>query len=158
MKPLFKTSQAILFLLLLPAFATLSCKKNTDDPKRCEFVHLDEAANFVKQPIKDDRLMSLDGITDPLTYISWRNAEAKTISFITPLTGTDKKLYYLGTVPANEAPPRALSFVKGHLIRWDKLPEQRTVPIAKALLQTKNIKIDPSTTYIIDATGKPDGC
>ncbi len=156
MKLPLKTNQAILLFLLMIGVG--GCKKDNDDPKRCDVIHLNEAADFMKQPIQDDRMISLDGITDPLTYISWRNAETKTISFITPLTGTNKKLYYLGTVPAKEMPPRALSYVKGHLIRWDKLSEQRTVPIAKALLQEKKIKIDPSSTYIIDATGRPGGC
>ncbi|MCP4604919.1 MAG: hypothetical protein GY847_31090 [Proteobacteria bacterium] len=152
------------FTILLSVVVWTSCKKGSHDeasskkdPARCDIIDLGEAADLVENSsIKDDKMVFVHGIAHPHSLV-WRDQRTGNVYYITRVMGTEQKLFFLKRVPDGEK-PRVLSEFRGHLLRWNKLPLERSAPIAAALASQYNIHIKSESTYVIDGNGKPEGC
>jgi hypothetical protein len=153
------------FLLLaiwLPS--TLSCSTESASPPssnkapgRCSFTDIGESADFIVQSqIVDDRLVIAYGLANPHALV-WRDQTTGKSFYITKVMGTGQKLFYHKEIQPSEQQGIASEF-KGHLLRWDKLPKERSLPITNALSRQYQISVNPESTYIILAGEKPVGC
>jgi hypothetical protein len=149
--------------LTAAAVLPLSCRSSSPeatqskDQARCKPVDLGEATDLVQQgQLSDDRMAVVQGIADPRILV-WRDSKTGNIFYITRIMGTEQKLFYLRQIGVDEKPGIESEFL-GHLLRWDKLPLERSLPIANALATQYRINIKPESTYVIDADGKPSGC
>ncbi len=151
--------------ILLLLITSASCGKipgnessaQKKDPAHCQVIDLGEAADLIKKPaIDDDRMVLIQGLAHPHALV-WRDQHTGQTNYITRIMGTEQKLFFMTKVAADETPGVRSEF-KGHLIKWDKIPEKRSHPIAGALASQYNINIKPKSTYLIDADSKPSHC
>ncbi|MDJ0762319.1 MAG: hypothetical protein QNJ97_04965 [Myxococcota bacterium] len=153
-----------IFISTLFGLAWIGCNpsqsKNASeasDPMRCQLQNLGEAPDLIlKGAIDDDRMATIQGITDPRSLV-WRDKQDGETYYITRVMGSEQRLFYYRRIASNES-PGIKTELTGHLIRWDKLPPSRFDAVAKALATKYDIHIDPIKTYLIDAEGKPTGC
>ncbi len=156
-KTVFTPLLAMTLLGACQSSSTEGSKKRPKDPTRCKVTTLGEAADIAKQAdIADDKMVHINGITDPRALV-WRDQTTGQTNYITRIMGTEQRLFYLKRIATDEK-PGILSEVNGHLVRWDRLPKERTAPIAAALAAQYKIEIEPKSTYVIDADRKPEGC
>jgi hypothetical protein len=145
-------------IFLLPACGDEKAPKPAaKDPKRCDLKDLGEAANLIESgKIPDDQLARVSGIGDPRSLV-WQDKVTSKTFVLTRVMGTQRRLLFLEELPPGQAPTVKAVF-EGHLLRWDKLPPQRAVPIGRALKKEYEIDIDATKTYLIIAGAKPEGC
>ncbi len=153
----------VLTSVFIPILSITACKNTASndspekrDPKRCDFVDIGEAADFIKTKIVDDRLVVAHGLANPQALI-WKDDSSGRTFYLARVLGTEKKLYYLKPVADDETPGVASEF-KGHLLKWSHLDARRNALLTNALATQYNVKIDADKTYIILSGDKPDGC
>ncbi len=132
-------------------------RTSNTDPARCQTMDLGDAPTLVESgTIKNDQMVFVQGIADPRALV-WLDRSSQTTYYITKILGTQQRLFYLRQLKPDEKPTIKSEF-RGHLLRWDLLPEAQSASFANALAEQYNIHISPATTYLINATGKPKGC
>lgn len=153
---------APMLFLLLSGCGKNESKVVTDphntDPNRCMVTDIGEASDFnLSAETMDDRMVVAQGIANPQALV-WRDQALNKTFYLTRIMATERKLYYMRTVPDDEEKPGIATEFKGHLIRWSRLDPKRSIPIAQALHQKYNITVNPKETYLIIEGEKPKGC
>jgi hypothetical protein len=152
---------SILFLLVV-LFSCTSPKSSpplpvNTDPNRCNYSNIGAATDLAyDENLRDDRLVVVDGLADPRALIQQDKTTGQTF-YVAKVLGTQQRLFYIKQLAPDERPGIASVF-KGHLVRWDRLPEQSAATIAHALNREYGITVIPSSTFAIIAEEKPDGC
>jgi hypothetical protein len=127
------------------------------NPNRCTLTDIGEAADFMqKRSIEDDILVVAHGLGNPQALV-WREAKTNRTYYLARVMGTEKRLYFLREILEGETPGVPSRF-KGHLLRWDHLPQQQARNMASGLKARYNVTFNPSDTYIILQGQKPKGC
>ena len=158
----------ILLLISISGVLNLGGCKKTDplseapppntDPSRCIPVDVGEAADFIQQQnIKDDRLVTAQGFTNPQSLV-WRDEKTGRTFYLARIMGTERKLFFLKEVPDDAPPPGVLSRVSGHLLRWKHLPREQARRMAAGLKSQYNVDVDMENAFIIIEGAAPNGC